>query len=305
MNANGLLMNGLSALHVAIANPSTTSRLYCSIAAPTSTRRAGLDSAPSPDMGAASERRQGAGAAGPHQHLDSLKVANALLDRGAAVNARQAEELCIGGFADAGFQRLVTPSEAPERAFWLPCNNDLNGARINLNRTGATPFLLAAQHADIEMMQLLRAHGADTTILTTERQTPLMVAAGVGIFGVGESPGTNEEAFEAVKLLVEWGADVTAADANGDTALHGAALRGANEIATLLVDRGARLDAANATGWTPLTVADGVLYTFTVKVAPQTAVLLRELMAKQGLPVPAPAPMVAVTAGPGASSPQP
>jgi hypothetical protein len=38
-------------------------------------------------------------------------------------------------------------------------------------------------------------------------------------------------------------------------------------------------------GWTPLTIADGVLYTFTIKSNPHTAVLLRQLMEKQGLDV--------------------
>jgi len=41
-------------------------------------------------------------------------------------------------------------------------------------------------------------------------------------------------------------------------------------------------------GWTPLTIADGVLYTFTIKGNPHTAVLLRELMANRGLDVAAP-----------------
>ena len=58
-----------------------------------------------------------------------------------------------------------------------------------------------------------------------------MAAAGIGIWHTGESAGTNAKAFEAVKLAHEAGNDVNAADENGDTALHGAALRGASEIA--------------------------------------------------------------------------
>ena len=47
-----------------------------------------------------------------------------------------------------------------------------------------------------------------------------MVASGVGIFNVGESAGTNEEAFDAVKLAYELGStDVNAVDDNGWTAL--------------------------------------------------------------------------------------
>jgi ankyrin repeat protein len=220
--------------------------------------------------------------------VDDVQFAKKLLRYGANVNARQKRELCVGGKEDAGEQRLLTPSDEPERAFWLPCNRDLNGWGVNLNRTGATPFLLASQHADVEMMQLLVDHGADPRLTTTEHQTPLMVASGIGIFGLGASPGSNEEAFAAVKLLVELGADVNAVDDHGDTALHGAALRGANDIAQLLVDRGASLTLEDKRGWTPLTIADGVHYTFTIKSTPHTAVLLRQLMAKQGLEVPPP-----------------
>jgi ankyrin repeat protein len=295
MAGNAMLMNGLSPLHVAIANLQYDIALYLleKGAAPNAdgpgwTPLHHLMWARRPNVAKARALPARTGTA------DSIQFAKALLGRGAKVDVRQTKELCIGGFADAGFQRLITPPDEPERAFWLPCNNDLNGARINLNRTGATPFLLAAQHADVEMMRLLLAHGADPAVTTTERQTALMVAAGVGIFGVGESPGTNEEALEAVKLMVELHADVNTVDANGDTALHGAALRGSNEIVQLLVDNGARLDVRNGAGWTPLTIAEGVLYTFTVKIAPRTAVLLRQLMAKQGIDVPAPASIASV-----------
>ena len=66
-----------------------------------------------------------------------------------------------------------------------------------------------------------------------------MVAAGVGIWAPGESPGTEEEALAAVKLLLELGAGaVTDVDKNGETALHGAVYRaGSVPILKLLVER--------------------------------------------------------------------
>lgn len=284
---NAILMHRVSALHIAIANLQyETATLLLEKGADPNSDAPGwaplhqLMWARRPDIGEAWALPSRTGA------MDGPQFAKALLARGANVNARQKRELCVGGLENAGKQRLLIPQDEPVRAFYLPCNRDLNGAGINLNRTGATPFLLAAQHADVEMMRLLLEHGADPTLTTTERQTPLMVASGVGIFGLGASPGTNEEAFEAVKLLVEFGADVGAVDDHGDTALHGAALRGANEIVQLLVGKGAPLGARNAEGWTPLTIADGVHYTFTIKSAPHTAVLLRQLMAQQGLEVP-------------------
>ncbi len=59
-----------------------------------------------------------------------------------------------------------------------------------------------------------------------------MVAAGVDLWNPGEDGGSTTddepEALEAVKMLVELGNDVNAANDRGETALHGAAYRGAN-----------------------------------------------------------------------------
>jgi ankyrin repeat protein len=287
-SGNALLMNGLSPLHVAIANAQyDLAALLLARGADANADRPGWTPLHQLMWSRRPNVNKSPGLPARRAKLDTMELAQLLLARGANPNARQTRELCIGGYADAGYQRRVTPAGEPERAFFLPCNNDLTNARVNLNRTGATPFLLAAQLADAPMMRVLLEKGADPGIATTERQTPLMVAAGVGIFGVGESPGTNEEALEAVRILLDLGADVNAVDEGGDTALHGAALRGSNEIVSLLVERGAKLDVKNAFEWTPLTIADGVLYTFTVKMAPATASLIRELMAAQGLRVPA------------------
>ena len=151
-----------------------------------------------------------------------------------------------------------------------------------LNRMGATPFLLAAKVADIEMMRLLADMGADPSLTTDNGATPMMAAAGVGIWKIGENPGTNEEALEAVALTWELGNDVNTADANGDTALHGAVHRGAGEIVRLLHDKGANLDAVNATGWTPLSIAEGVFYPNTFNRHPEIVTLLLSLGADRG-----------------------
>jgi ankyrin repeat protein len=157
--------------------------------------------------------------------------------------------------------------------------------RSAMNRVGATPFLLAAKAVDVEMMQLLVDLGADPLLTTEDGTTPLMVAAGVGIYAVGDSPGTADEADRAVKLCLAFGDDPTAVDANGETALHGAALRGANGAVRRLVDAGAQLDARNKKGWTPLRIAEGVSYNGTTKQMLHTAALLRELMTDRGVPI--------------------
>jgi ankyrin repeat protein len=152
-----------------------------------------------------------------------------------------------------------------------------DGARNILNRVGSTAFLQAAKLADIPYMKLLLEYGANPSIATAEGATPLMAAAGVGIWQVGENAGTNEEAFEAVKICYEHGNDVNAVDANGDTALHGAAHRGANDIVSFLVEKGARLDVVDVIGWSPLTIAHGVLYPNTFNRHLDTEALLVKL----------------------------
>ena len=152
-----------------------------------------------------------------------------------------------------------------------------DGNRNLLKRIGSTPFLQAAKVADAEMMRLLVDLGADPSRTTDEGVTPLMAAAGVGIWKIGENPGTNAEALAAVELAWELGNDVNAADTNGDTALHGAIHRGAGNIVRFLVDKGANVDAVNGRGWSPLSVAQGVFYPNTFNRHPELVTLLIDL----------------------------
>jgi len=157
--------------------------------------------------------------------------------------------------------------------------------RPRIVQVGATPFLLAAKNVDHQMMRVLVEHGADPMIKTGSHTTALMLAAGLQIFSMGEDSGTNEDALEAVKLCLELGNDVNAVDDNGETALHGAAWRGANDIVTLLVDKGARLDAREKKGqFTPLAYAH-LVYTpgMVFQSWPETEALLRRLMIERGL----------------------
>jgi ankyrin repeat protein len=162
-----------------------------------------------------------------------------------------------------------------------------DGYRNRLNRVGATAFLLASKNVDTELMKLLLAGGADPKLANADRTTPLMVAAGVDLWNPGEDGGTtpeNEpEALEAVKMLVALGNDVNAANDRGETALHGAAYRGANTIVQYLVDQGAKLDARSQQGWTPWTIANGVFYSLFFKEQRSTADYLAKLMTDRGI----------------------
>ncbi len=202
----------------------------------------------------------------PTGTMSSLELVSRLVAHGANPNARQTKERKLKRVTDG---------------------------RNILNRVGATPFLLAAKHADAALMRALVTHGADPRLTNEDGTTALMAAAGVGIWVVGESAGTNVEAVEAVRLALELGGDVTAVDDYGYTALHGAAHRAAVDIVQLLADEGATLDAkltktsvrgdGGKEGWTPLTIAEGVFYANTFKRSFETAALLRDLMAQHGL----------------------
>ncbi|HJZ76629.1 MAG TPA: ankyrin repeat domain-containing protein [Vicinamibacterales bacterium] len=156
-----------------------------------------------------------------------------------------------------------------------------SGARYRRHLAGATAFLLAAKAADVAVMRLLLAHGADPTINTEENITPLMAAAGIA-WASNQDRASESQVLEAVTLMVdEVGADVNAVSDLGETAMHAAAYRGANSVVQYLFDKGAKLDVVAIDGRTPLIVADGVEYGNSFAAQPQTAALLRKLGAKE------------------------
>lgn len=124
---------------------------------------------------------------------------------------------------------------------------------------GYTPFMRAARSADLETMKLLVAHGADPNKAADDRNTPLIVAgAGMGVRFQGGEDKPEADFVECMKLLVAAGGDVNAVNDRGDTAMHGAAARGADQIVQFLADHGAKLDIRNKQNRTPLDVALGV-----------------------------------------------
>jgi ankyrin repeat protein len=172
----------------------------------------------------------------PQAGVDAMALAKLLIARGDDVNAR--------------YQGTGQPKHVP-----------LGMYRISF--TGATPFWIAAITADPEWMRFLKANGADATVPTVAGITPLHAAAGVG-FWEGETPGSNADALEAVKLAAEYGNDPKAVIGGGSkpdgffegaTAMHGAATRSALEIVNWLAERGVPLDTKSSVGISPYHIA--------------------------------------------------
>ncbi|MBM3769899.1 MAG: hypothetical protein FJW27_01140 [Acidimicrobiia bacterium] len=185
-------------------------------------------------------------------NIDRIRVIKSLLAHGADVNGRNTD---------------MEPR-------W-------EGARYRRRLVGATALLFAAKAADVEVMRLLLAHGADPKINTGVNITPLMAAAGIA-WASNQERASEADVLEAVKLLVEeHGLDVNFVADTGETAMHAAAYRGANSVVQYLFDRGAKLDVADKSGRTPLAVANGVEYGNSFASQPHTAVLLRKLGAKE------------------------
>jgi ankyrin repeat protein len=165
--------------------------------------------------------------------------------------------------------------------------------RGRFTTTGSTPFLLAARAADVPLMRLLLELGADPTLSNADHCTPLMAAAGVGALGDGdEAAGTELEAVETVRLLLELGADVNAVDDNGETAMHGAAYQSRAKLVQLLAEHRADINVwnrKNKFGWTPLMIAQGHR-PGNFRPAPDTIAAIEQFMRAEGVTPPAPTP---------------
>jgi uncharacterized protein len=194
--------------------------------------------------------------------ISSLDLIKLLLGKGANVNAQLKKQQPYRAKLDRGQDSMLT--------------------------TGSTALLRAAKAADLPAMRLLLAKGADAKLATRAGINPLMAAAGLGS-KEEDATGrfkTEADAVEAIQLCLDAGVDVNAANGQGQTALHAAALKGYDKVVQFLADRGANLSAKDKQGKTPLDAALGLaggsggFDGSRRDVHESTADLLKKLMAK-------------------------
>ena len=210
----------------------------------------------------------------PKPDMDNLEYIKLLLDRKADTNARVKENT---------LSRTIFTMQW----FFEP---------------GATAFVRAAQSSDVALMKLLLEHGADPKAETGFGDTALTAAGGIGwVEGVTYERSVKEN-LEAVRMLLDLGLDPNHANKDGRTAIMGAAHKGRNDVVQLLVDRGAKLDArdygsrdtGNAASaiaghkFQVLDYSEGLVRVGVQSAVPhpETAALIRKMLADRGLPVP-------------------
>jgi ankyrin repeat protein len=163
--------------------------------------------------------------------------------------------------------------------FFKPAN--LQGST---NTRGSTPLIRAANGADLEVVKLLLAHGADATVYMADRQTP--------IHAVLAGRSSEQQALELIKVLREAGTDVNVValvnhgeEVRGGTALHYAVRKRFKEVIKTLASSGVDMNAKDQDGLTALdyTQSRGFMPFMALQtpVYKEEAALLRELGATE------------------------
>jgi ankyrin repeat protein len=159
--------------------------------------------------------------------------------------------------------------------FFKPAN-----ARGTTTTRGATALIRAANNGDMEVVKLLMAHGADATLYTADRQTPIHAAI------VGRSP--EAQTLEMIRMFQKAGTDINVValvnhreEIRGGSALHYAVRKRQKETTKLLASLGIDMNAVDQDGLTALdyTQSRGFMPFMALQtpVYKDEAALLREL----------------------------
>jgi len=189
------------------------------------------------------------------------EVASLLVDRKADVNKADAQRFTPLFWAvdrrnmetAPNFPWMVTADPLPLIRKLLDAGAEPNALVDNTPRARmregsprivfATALMRAAFAADLELVKLLLARGADPTIISRDGETMVSAAAGLAFIHGYHRGRLPEERLQVVQLFVESGNDVNQADDYGITPLMAAGNYGNVPIIQYLIDAGADLSA--------------------------------------------------------------
>ena len=175
-------------------------------------------------------------------YLSQPAIAKDLIARGADVNARMMKPYrLINDYLELGVNRRP-------------------GDTGVFTMIGSTPFVTAAKHGQLEIMQTLLDAGADPFLTAQAGENALMSAAGIGRpqpSNVDYHVWKEADQLEAVKIGLELGLDINAKNEWGLTALHGAAYTDDARVIEFLATHGASLNPLDWQNQTPLRIAQG------------------------------------------------
>jgi ankyrin len=194
-------------------------------------------------------------------HSGYTELVEFLLGHGADANAAKAGFSALHAAIMRRDEKMVSAllangadPNAPLRT-WTPTRRASRDFNFAPELVGATPFWLAARFIEPGVMRLLVKHGADPLFVhraeyadesqtrRTQVTTALMAATGMGggLAWVQPDRAAREAlTLDAVKLAVELGIDVNAANTDGRTALDAATALKYETVGTFLVEKGAR-----------------------------------------------------------------
>jgi len=216
--------------------------------------------------------RASAQASSTDQLLKAIRVSDGAAVRSALASGVSARTLDSDGFAPLVLA-VLTGGDKAKTTRVLDVVQALLDAGADINQegpVGTSPLAVAcSQTGNLELVRFLLGHGANVNQRGYAATTPLYQAV-----------RKNQAAI--AELLVAQGADVKAADDEGATALHYAALNGMEQTAEmLLAHHGAVIDARDAHGKTPLSWARGDIPAhFLGRAQPMPAMV--ELLRKHG-----------------------
>lgn len=194
-------------------------------------------------------------------HSGFVELVEFLLENGADPNMSAAGFSALHAAVMRRDDRMVqallargADPNAPVRT-WTPTRRSSNDFHFSPPLVGATPFWLAARFSMPGIMRQLVKHGADPLFVhrveyhteggthRTEATTTLMAATGMGGGTAWIQPDRSERealTLETVKLTLDLGVDVNAANNDGRTALDAAKAQKYESVVAFLTEKGGR-----------------------------------------------------------------